>query len=190
MKTNSINQEEFDQFLARLDADREKAGLEYERIRGRLLFYFQCRNIAQAEDCADEAINRAISRLHEGEDIRDPVKYVFGVARIVLLEITRQQMRREEIEDHTLVTSPQDDDDEELQLRLVCLRRCLQNLSSDQRELITQYYEEEKRAKIALRQQMAQRFGIDLNALRVRASRLREGLKTCVRKCVAGQGRL
>lgn len=186
MKTNSINQEEFDQFLARLDADREKAGLEYERVRGRLLFYFQCRNIAQAEDCADEAINRAISRLSAGEEIHDPVKYVFGIARIVLLEITRQQARQEEIEDDTLVTNPPDDDDEELQIRLGCLRRCLQKLPSDHRELIMQYYEEEKRAKIELRQQMAQRFGIDLNALRVRASRLRDGLKSCVRKCVAG----
>lgn len=190
MKTNSINQEAFDLFLARLHADRDQAGLEYERVRGRLLFYFQCRNIAQAEDCADEAINRAIHRLHEGEDVRDPVKYVFGVARIVLLEITRQQMRHEEIADDTLVTQPEDDDDEALQLRLSCLRRCLQNLSAEQRDLITQYYEAEKRAKIELRQQMAQHFGIDLNALRVRASRLRDGLKTCVRKCVAGQGRL
>jgi RNA polymerase sigma factor (sigma-70 family) len=186
MKTNLISKEEFDLFLARLDADREKAGLEYERVRGRLLFYFQCRNIAQAEDCADEAINRAIIRLSAGEEILDPVKYVFGVARIVLLEVTRQQMRREEIADDTLVTNPQDEDDEELQIRLNCLRRCLQKLPSEQRELITQYYEEEKRAKIELRQQMAQRFGIDLNALRVRASRVRDGLKSCVRKCAAG----
>lgn len=187
MKTQAINQEGFDRFLACLDAEREKAGQEYERIRGRLLLYFQCRNIAQAEDGADEAINRVILKLSAGEEIRDPVQYVFGIARMVLLEITRQQARHQEVEDAMLVTNPQDDDDEELHARLSCLRRCLQKLPPEQRDLITQYYEEEKRAKINLRQQLAQRFGIDLNTLRVRACRVRDGLKACVRKCVAGQ---
>ena len=187
MKTQTINQEGFDQFLACLDADREKAGQEYERIRGRLLLYFQCRNIAQAEDGADEAINRVIGKLSAGEEIRDPVQYVFGIARMVLLEMTRQQARHQEIEDTTLVTNPQTEEDEELHRRLACLRRCLQGLTPDQRDLITQYYEEEKRAKINLRQQLAQRFGIDLNTLRVRACRVRDGLKACVRKCVAGK---
>lgn len=190
MKTQAINQAGFDQFLACLDADRDKAGQEYERIRGRLLLYFQCRNIAQAEDGADEAINRVILKLSAGEEIREPVQYVFGIARMVLLEITRQQARHEEVEDTTLVTNPPDDDDEELHARLGCLRHCLQRLPSEQRELITQYYEEEKRAKINLRQQLAERFGIDLNTLRVRACRVRDGLKACVRKCVTSQERL
>lgn len=190
MNTKSINQEGFDQFLACLDAEREKAGHEYERIRGRLLLYFQCRNIAQAEDCADESINRVISKLSAGEEIRDPAQYVFGIARMVWLEITRQQARHQEVEDNTLVSNPQDEDDEELHVRLACLRRCLQSLPPAQRDLITQYYEEEKRAKINLRQQLAQRFGIDLNTLRVRACRVRDNLKACVRKCVAGKERL
>lgn len=187
MKTPTINQEGFDLFLACLHANREKAGLEYERIRGRLLLYFQCRNIAQAEDGADEAINRVILKLSAGEEIRDPVQYVFGIARMVLLEISRQQARHQDVEDTTLVAPAQDEDDDEVQVRLDCLRRCLHNLSAEQRELITQYYEEEKRAKINLRQQLAQRFGIDLNTLRVRACRVRDGLKACVRKCVARQ---
>ncbi len=130
MKTKALNQEGFDQFLACLDANREKAGQEYERIRGRLLLYFQCRNIAQAEDGADEAINRVIGKLNAGEEIRDPVQYVFGIARMVLLEITRQQARHQEIEDATLVSQPQDEEDEELQARLGCLRRCLARLAT------------------------------------------------------------
>ncbi|MFN7930674.1 MAG: hypothetical protein U0Y68_22680 [Blastocatellia bacterium] len=190
MKTQTINQEGFDLFLNCLHTDREQAGLEYERIRGRLLLYFQCRNIAQAEDGADEAINRVILKLSAGEELRDPVQYVFGIARMVLLEITRQQARHQEVEDTTLVSEPPDDDDEAVQIRLACLRRCLQNLSAEQRDLITQYYEEEKRAKINLRQQLAARFGIDLNTLRVRACRVRDGLKACVRKCAAGKERL
>jgi DNA-directed RNA polymerase specialized sigma24 family protein len=67
-----------------------------------------------------------------------------------------------------------------------CLRRCLQSLPADDRDLITQYYQEQKRAKINLRQELARRFEIDLNALRVRAYRLRTSLQKCVRKCVQG----
>jgi RNA polymerase sigma factor (sigma-70 family) len=164
MKATNINQEGFDRFLACLDADREKAGLEYERIRGRLLLYFQCRNLAQAEDCADEALNRVMDKLGAGETIREPAQYVFGIARLILLEVTRQQSRRQEIEGHTLVTEPAPEAELEQNARLACLRGCLQRLPPEQRDLLLQYYQEEKRAKINLRQQLAERYGIDLNS--------------------------
>ncbi|MDX2030151.1 MAG: sigma-70 family RNA polymerase sigma factor [Blastocatellia bacterium] len=186
----TINQAGFDRFLACLDTDRERAGHEYERIRGRLLLYFQCRDIVQAEDCADESINRVIQKLEAGEELRDPVQYVFGVARMVLLETTRRQARHQEVDEETLVSAPQPEDDEGLRPRLDCLRRCLQRLTPEKRELITQYYQEEKRAKINLRQQLAQRLGVDLNTLRVRACRLRDALQACVEKCVAEQGKM
>lgn len=190
MKVQPLNQVGFDRLLTALDVDREKAGLEYERVRGRLVIYFQARDVAQAEDAADESLNRVVAKLSAGEEIRDPVQYVFGVARVVLLEIIRQRARQGELKDYSLAAPKQEEEDEDVQARIACLRHCLQGLTADQRDLITQYYEEEKRAKINLRQQLAERFGIDLNTLRVRACRLRDNLKSCVRKCVAGQKRV
>jgi DNA-directed RNA polymerase specialized sigma24 family protein len=183
-RQKTITQEGFDRFLSCLNEDRELAGQEYERIRGRLILYFQCRDIVQAEDCADEAINRVILKLETDHQIRDLVTYVFGVARMVLLETSRSQLRHQEIEDNHLVSPALPDDDDELQRHIDCLSRCLQRLTAGDRDLITQYYQEQKRAKINLRQQLAQRFKIDLNALRVRAFRLRNSLQNCVRKCV------
>jgi RNA polymerase sigma factor (sigma-70 family) len=183
-RQNIITKEGFDRFLSRLNQDRELAGQEYERVRGRLILYFQCRAIVQAEDCADEAINRVILKLETGHQIRDLITYIFGVARLVLLENHRSQLKHQEIEDEHIVSPISSDEDDELHRHMDCLRRCLQNLPADDRELITQYYKEQKRAKINLRQELAKRFEIDLNALRVRAFRLRNSLQKCVQKCV------
>jgi RNA polymerase sigma factor (sigma-70 family) len=183
-RQQAITQEGFDRFLDRLAENREKAGQEYERVRGRLILYFQCRDVLLAEDCADEAINRIIHKMEAGEEIRDPVAYVFGIARMVLLETARRQQRQQAIEDTQAVPPPLFEEENDPQLRLACLRNCLQELSIDERELITQYYEEQNRAKIDLRQKLAERFGIDMNALRVRAFRLRSALQKCVGKCL------
>jgi RNA polymerase sigma factor (sigma-70 family) len=183
-RQSAITKEGFDRFLSRLNQDREQAGQEYERVRGRLILYFQCREIVQAEDCADEAINRVILKLETDHQIRDLVTYIFGVARLILLENHRSQQRHQVIEDEHIVSPISSDEDDELQRHMDCLRRCLQGLPADDRDLITQYYQEQKRAKINLRQELAQRFEIDLNALRVRAYRLRNSLQKCVRKCV------
>jgi RNA polymerase sigma factor (sigma-70 family) len=183
-REKTITQEGFDRFLSRLNEDRELAGQEYERVRGRLILYFQCRDIVRAEDCADEAINRVILKLESGLQIRDLITYVFGVARMVLLETSRSQSRHQEIEEEHMVSAAISGEDDESQRQMECLRRCLKNLPAEDRDLITQYYQEQKRAKINLRQELGQRLGIDLNALRVRAYRLRNTLQKCVRKCV------
>jgi RNA polymerase sigma factor (sigma-70 family) len=182
-RQNTITQEGFDRFLTRLNKDRELAGQEYERVRGRLILYFQCRDIVQAEDCADEVINRVILKLETGQQIRDLVTYTFGVARMVLLETQRSQSRVQEIEDDLLISPIPSDEADDLQLQIDCLRHCLQSLPAGDHDLITRYYQEQKRARINLRQELAQRLEIDMNALRVRAYRLRNELQKCVRKC-------
>ena len=183
-RQHTITQEGFDGLLYCLNEDRELAGQEYERIRGRLILYFQCRDIVQSEDCADEAINRVILKLETGQEIRDPATYVFGIARMILQESARTQRKHQAIEDDYAVSAILFDEDDDLQRRMDCLRSCLRSLPVEDRDLITEYYQEQKRAKIDLRQRLAQRFGIDMNALRVRAYRLRISLQKCVRSCV------
>src|SRR5262249_53512016 len=64
-----------------------------------------------------------------------------------------------------------------------CLTRCMQSLDSDHRELIVGYYTGEQRVKINNRRAMAARLGITMNALSIRACRIRDKLEGCVRKC-------
>lgn len=184
IRQHTITQEGFDRFLSCLNENRELAGQEYERIRGRLILYFQCRDIVQSEDSADEAINRVILKLETGHEIRDPTTYVFGVARMILQESARTQMRHQAIDDEQAASPMFYDENDDLQRRMDCLGSCLRSLPAEDRDLISQYYQEQKRAKIDLRQSLAQRFGIDMNALRVRAYRLRNSLQKCVRTCL------
>jgi hypothetical protein len=66
---------------------------------------------------------------------------------------------------------------------LDCLDRCLSRLEEEQKALLLDYYKDEKGEKIARRRQMAARLGVSINALSIRACRLREKLQACVQKC-------
>jgi len=109
-----------------------------------------------------------------------------GVARLLLLEINKGRQREQqalaEIGTSSEVYEEEPDDSES---RLVCLRSCLQTLSADNRELILEYYQGEKGEKIQNRKKLMDRLGIPVNTLRMRALRLRERLQSCVETCVA-----
>ena len=63
---------------------------------------------------------------------------------------------------------------------LDCLERCLDGLKREDRELIVEYYTDAKRDRIERRRAMAGRLGISMNALGIRAFRLRASLEACV----------
>jgi hypothetical protein len=67
---------------------------------------------------------------------------------------------------------------------LACLERCMDKLVASNRELITRYYAGKERIKIENRRALAEEFGITLNALSIRACRIRDRLEDCVRSCV------
>ena len=109
---------------------------------------FIWRGCRDPEAHADETINRIIRKIDEGEEIRDLISYAHGVARRLLLEIFKRQ-EREQIgieELPPLVAPPEQRDEGENGVR--CLRRCLNRLPEESRQLIVQYYQGEKNAKI------------------------------------------
>ena len=67
--------------------------------------------------------------------------------------------------------------------RFDCLDRCLLTLTADQRELVVGYYRDEKRQRIDSRRELAAQRGITMNALAIRACRIRSTLETCVDSC-------
>jgi len=173
-----LTQESFDSLLAWLDPNRAEAGRKYEAIRIRLIRIFTCRGVVEPEDLADETINRVTKRLKdievgfEGE----PAKYFYGVANKVHLEYLRRP--------HLLPPPRPPADSDLIELEYECLERCIEKLTRDNRALVVEYYQEEKKAKIDHRRQLAEQFGIALNALRIRAHRIRVTLQECVNNCV------
>jgi RNA polymerase sigma factor (sigma-70 family) len=179
MKKNwALSQESFDALLDWLDSDRERAGLMYERIRRNLIKIFINRGCAEAEDFADETINRVVSKLDrvKKEFTGDPARYFYGVANKIFLEFQRKKPPEPPL------FAPDDVNRTEQEYR--CLEHCMAHLSEENRELLLLYYQAEGKEKIEQRKLLADKLGIAPNALRIRAFRIRAALQKCVEKCV------
>ena len=72
----------------------------------------------------------------------------------------------------------------ERERRFECFERCLGELSHEARSFIVSYHRQEKGEKIRGRRLQAEGLGVSLNALRLRASRIRSGLERCVGECL------
>ena len=73
-----------------------------------------------------------------------------------------------------------------MQRSVECLGRCLSRLKEADRSLIVEYYRDAKRERINRRRGIAERLGITMNALGIRAWRLRASLQACVVACRKG----
>ena len=185
---SGLTSEAFSKLLSSLDDDRDRAGEKYEQIRRGLAYFFHARGCTFAEDHADETINRVARKLGDGEEIRDVYTYVYGVARLVLLEVFKQR-EKERLAVVQLVPALQDttfdrEDKVSSEARFDCLRKCLGRLPVGTRNFITRYYLGQKRSKIENRKKLAEELAIPMNALRLRARRVRETLETCLRQCL------
>lgn len=181
MKTE-ISQAGFERLLNWLDADRSEAGRKYELIRTRLIKIFYARGCHSAEELTDETIDRVSGKPesffenYQGE----PELYFYAVAKKVILEYSR----RPKIVEMPAALIEKDSPAENLETYYECLDKCLQTFSPAQRDFITEYYSEEKRAKLAARKKMEQDLNISNDALRIRAFRVRKILQKCVSDCV------
>lgn len=182
-----MTQEDFDRLLGWLDADLEQAARKYEEIHGSLVKIFSWRGYHDAEDLADEVINRVAPKVKELSPsyVGDPALYFYGVAKNVLLECERRKSQlplkpEMKVEDGS---AQEDEDDAGARLR-ECLQRCLRQLNAEDRKLILAYYQKSKQAKINYRKALAEEAGVGTNALRVRVYRIRATLKSCIKNCL------
>jgi len=172
--------------LDHFSVNPEEAGRQYELMRIRLVRYFEWRLCPLAEDLADETINRVARRIDEGENIFNLPAYFRTVARLVFMESLRERERSSvPLDDITEISAEQPLDNEQREARLLCLDECLAKLTIENSTLILKYYHDERRAKIDHRKQLAGTLGIPLNALRIRAHRIRTALEKCVEDCLA-----
>lgn len=171
--------------LAALDA----AGVGYLEMRNRVAKFFAYNRVADPDELIDITFDRAARRIAEGEEVRNPVSYITGIARFVLKEKWSgpnvNQIDDQELPD-VMIDRRKEDENKRIALdrRLDCLEGCVATLTSAERERITDYYYDEKRAKINRRKQMAEELGVSLVNLRVRMHRTRRDLEKCVENCL------
>ena len=175
--TSTPTQESFDNLLRWLGGTSEESGRAYETIRRRLIALFACRGCSDAEDLADETINRVTVKIRQEGFVfeGDPVRYFYGVAKMVHLESLRRRPVPQE---------PVRDDPSEVEFQHQCLESCIEELTPRSRQLVVGYYSQEDKGRFETRTELASQLGIPLATLRVQAHRIRNLLRGCMSQCL------
>jgi DNA-directed RNA polymerase specialized sigma24 family protein len=193
-----LSQESLAALLQFLDEDPLRAAAEYERIRQRLMKLFRWRGCLSFEEYADTTVDRVASLVAEGAEVHTANRYAlfYGVAtnllrehwrgaerqRLALQGLGHQQVQAES-PDETLTRHDELVNDEK---RRRCLRRCLSLLPADSLALIRRYYGHGDILDKNQRKQLAGELNVSVNALRVRAHRIRAEVGRCIGSCLAG----
>lgn len=168
-----IDDQDFDNFILRLDPGCTDPKKGYERLRLKLIKFFAWRRCDDPETLADETIARLVKKIKAQQEIRSEWAFVFGIATNVFREYLRDRDRQErlkvgladrEIRPHRLEIND-------------CQRQCWDGLDRNKQELLKQYYDQ------AHRDALAKSLGITMNALRLQVHRIRSELKLCYEEC-------
>jgi DNA-directed RNA polymerase specialized sigma24 family protein len=179
------------------DGAADSNGEAYLEMRRRLVSYFDRRNRPSPDELADETLNRIARTLEQDGEIavRPPARFCYVTAKFVLLEDVRKREHANlslegpggmtiNAPGLTVTLDPADDDEAATkEQRLDCLERCLETLKPEQRTLIVDYYRDARREKIERRRDLARQLGVSMNALAIRACRIRDALEACVEGC-------
>ena len=194
--------------LKALGPDVEQAARKYTRLRERLTRFFAWNRADNADALADETLDRLARRLGRAdavdssadrdaagsarkESVERPEEFAAGIARLVLHEQRRRQLRAEQTFDKIQREADTDrvawraEESHRAEERSAVLEKCMAELSEEQRELIRRYYSVEGRTMIDARKRLADEMGISINALRNRALRIRAELENQVRARLA-----
>ena len=167
----------FERFLYWLGPDPETAGRKYELIRSRLIMMFRARRCVFAEDLADATFERVVRKLTAltTELTGDPARYFYGVAKKIY-----QEYQRTTYPSRVECSLPTDTGDPDLENMLKRLDEALSTIPNPDRELILRYYTGNGRNKINQRRALAQQFGLEPSALRVRVFRIKREIKNYI----------
>lgn len=181
----------FEQLLIRLDDDQTIAADKYEILRRKFVKTLAWKGCpeTEADNLADTALDRVANKLAQGEQIQNLNAYAAEVLRFVWLEHNRRR-KEDAIGDDKMPENFTEPDVEILKdpdLRLRCLRKCMVEVvgGEDDRTLIIGYYDADAGGKNKeIRRALAERLGLTMTTLKVKACRIRERLEKCINECV------
>lgn len=174
-----LTEQQFALLMKWLGSTPEQSGEKYEEIRRRLIAFFLNRQCAEAEDLADETVNRVAGRLEEIADSYDgePMRYFYGVANNIALEYSRRKRP-------PVAVQPPPPADAEMEQYHECLDECLERLPPKNREIILNYYRDKQETEAVPRRELGAQMKLKSGALRVRAYRIRLKLEQCINECL------
>lgn len=186
---SALSANAFEKLLARLDRDPIKAADEYEVLRLKLVSVLKWKGCREtlADSLADTVLDRVAIKLESGEEIHNLKAYSLEVMRFVWLEHLRKVKDEPFDGDELPEIAVHGEFIGEPDIRLICLRVCMNEVVRDdgERRLIIGYYDTDPGEKNKdHRKGLAERFGLSMTSLKVKACRIRARLETCINKCV------
>ena len=184
-----VNEVHFQVFLSLLSDNKEEAAEKYELLRMKLFSFFRWNGAETPEDLADQTIDRVLEQIANGAVIQKLYGYIFTTAEHLLHEADAKKRKlKEAISEIYSRNEYSIEGSAEAEIsfhqKSNCLETCLSRLSSAEASLILRYYQYAGSDKIKNRKKIAEESGIPLNALRIRACRIRLKLLGCMRKCL------
>jgi RNA polymerase sigma factor (sigma-70 family) len=181
--------------LAWLNPDRELAASMYVQLRhdvARIFIWNRCTDPEGLTDEVFERVTRKVHNLRQTYD-GDPRLFFYGVARNLVKETAKKLKTHVSLDDsgarlRSRAQVVADEEEESVHAREHCLQLCLKQLSTEQRQLILDYYVLEKQGKISHRVRIAQQLGLSVETLRVRVYRIRVTLEECIERCLDVKG--
>jgi DNA-directed RNA polymerase specialized sigma24 family protein len=168
-----IDDQDFDDFILRLDPACTDPKDGYKRLRFKLIKFFAWRRCDDPETLADETIARLAGQIIAKKAIRSEWAFVFGIATNVFREYLRDKRRQEKLENAlTDVEIPPHQFDVN-----DCQSQCWNQLERKKQEILKKYYNEEHRDTLA------ESLGVTINALRLQIHRIKCEFKACEEKC-------
>ena len=185
-----LTTESFDRMLLWLNPERNEAAHKYEKIRSALMKRFRQLGCLEPEQLTNETFDRVARKLPEvlADYVGEPEPYFFSVAyfvykehlrRPVLISLVTPDFSRPDLSNQQEII--------EKELLDFCLQHCMEKLDPLNREMIRDYYRGERQDKIRSRKELADRLGIKLSNLRLKAQRVRTSLKKCILECLERQ---
>jgi len=176
----ALTAEGFGKFLRWLSEDDQRAVAEYQLIRMKLVRYFMHKGCADPEELFDKTVDIVVGKVGSFVECPSPLAFCFGVAK----NIARQDLReRKSARLGENIVSPIQADPEIHEQELICLDRCMDQLSPSDRDIVIRYHQGQGRDKIETRRLMADGMG-GMNTLRIRMWRIRKDLRACVADCM------
>ena len=188
---STLTASSFQLLLDRLDSDPDIAAAKYEELRQKISHLLRWRGCPEShsDELVDLTLDRVAAKLAAGEQVESIPAFSAAVARFIWLEHTRRT-KADAVGDDLPETPVEPDLDflEDEDARMRCLRRCVATkLSDEDKRVVVDYYDTDAGEKTKeARRRLAESLGVSLNALKVRACRLRVKLERCINDCVAG----
>ncbi len=176
-----MNDESFKILFAALASEADESTVKYTELRNSLVRYFQIKGDADADEAADETLDRVALKLSQNAPVDNVTNYSFGAARLIFLERLRKAEKtfKAEREFYKHRTSdenaaPQDD--------FRFFRECFDRLNEPERRILIDYFADLPFFKLTdYREKLSREYDVSLINLRVKIYRLRVRLEDCLK---------